>query len=106
MSEWVRSTLAEIKTVDDMVRAFSDEERCRLLMERMIWPRGRICPACGYRRSIALAGHDMGTWRARPAVLERPLPVSVHGDDTYSFAFHQVAAQHVAEGAVADPAIG
>jgi ISXO2-like transposase domain/Transposase zinc-ribbon domain len=70
MSEWARSTLAEIKTVDDMVRAFSDEERCRLLMERMIWPKGRICPACGYRRSIALAGRDMGNWRARPGLYQ------------------------------------
>ena len=26
----------------------------------MVWPRGRICPACGYRRSTALAGRDLG----------------------------------------------
>jgi transposase-like protein len=53
-----------------MVRAFSDEERCRRLMESMIWPTGRVCPACGYRRSIALAGRDMGNWRARPGLYQ------------------------------------
>jgi transposase-like protein len=70
MSEVVRSTLAGIETVDDMVRAFGDEERCRHLMESMIWPTGRVCPACGYRRSIALAGRDMGDWRARPGLYQ------------------------------------
>lgn len=69
MLELVRSTLAGVKTVDDMVRAFADEERCRRLMESMIWPTGRICPACGYRHSIALAGRDMGR-RARPGLYQ------------------------------------
>jgi len=51
MSEWARSFLAEIETVEVMVSAFSDEVRCRKLLKAMIWPRGRICPACGFRRS-------------------------------------------------------
>jgi Transposase zinc-ribbon domain len=43
-----RDILAGITTVRDMVEAFQDEDRCRRLLEAMIWPRGRLCPACGY----------------------------------------------------------
>jgi hypothetical protein len=50
----VREALAGITTVPDMVQTFRDENHCRRLLEAMLWPNGRICPACGYRRSIAL----------------------------------------------------
>jgi transposase-like protein len=56
----VREALSGITTVRDMVRAFQDEDRCRRLLEAMVWPNGRICPACGYRRSIALTSHERG----------------------------------------------
>jgi len=56
----VREILAGINTVGDMVAAFRDEERCRRLLEAMIWPRGRICPACGCKESTALAGREVG----------------------------------------------
>ena len=62
--------LSTIQTVEDMVAAFSDETRCRTLLEAMVWPTGRICPACGYRRSIALAGRDRGEFRARPGLYQ------------------------------------
>src|SRR5579863_8936974 len=65
----VREMLAEITTVSDMVAAFRDEERCRRLMEAMIWPRGRLCPMCGCRDSIALAGRDVGR-KARPGLYQ------------------------------------
>jgi hypothetical protein len=42
-----------------MVEAFRDEEGCRRLLEAMVWPNGRVCPACGYKRSIALAGRTV-----------------------------------------------
>jgi hypothetical protein len=45
--------LSRVTTVPDMVRAFQDEDYCRSLLEAMVWPKGRICPACGYRCSIA-----------------------------------------------------
>ena len=61
-----REALLGIRTVAEMIEAFGDEERCRRLLEAMVWPNGRVCPACGYKRSIALAGHDMGQYRARP----------------------------------------
>ena len=61
--------LAGITTVSDMVAAFQDEERCRRLLEAMIWPRGRLCPACGCRNSTALAGRDVGR-RARPGLYQ------------------------------------
>ena len=64
-----RAVLAGIRTVADMVAAFEDEDRCRRLLEAMVWPRGRICPACGYRRSTALAGRDVGR-RARPGLYQ------------------------------------
>ena len=56
MSEVLLAILSGVRTVDDMVVAFSDEGRCRRLLESMVWPAGRICPACGYRHSIDLAG--------------------------------------------------
>ncbi|MTH94615.1 IS1595 family transposase, partial [Roseibium sp. RKSG952] len=31
---------------------------------------GRICPACGYKHSIAIAGRDMGKRRARPGLYQ------------------------------------
>ena len=65
----VREVLARITTVPDMVRAFRNEDHCRRLLEAMVWPNGRICPACGYRRSIALMGRENGK-RARPGLYQ------------------------------------
>ena len=65
----VREVLTGITTVGDIVAAFEDEDRCRRLLEAMIWPRGRICPACGYRNSTSLAGRDVGR-RARPGLYQ------------------------------------
>jgi hypothetical protein len=56
----VREALLGIRTVAEMIAAFADEERCRRLLEAMVWPNGRVCPACGYKRSIALAGARHG----------------------------------------------
>jgi hypothetical protein len=60
----VREVLARITTVPDMVRAIENESHCRYLLEAMVWPKGRIFPACGYRRSIALTSRNNGR-RAR-----------------------------------------
>jgi hypothetical protein len=65
----VREALSGITTVRDMVRAFQDEDRCRRLLGAMVWPNGRICPACGYRHSIALIGRENGK-RARPGLYQ------------------------------------
>jgi hypothetical protein len=54
------AALSNIRTVSDMVEAFRDKERCRRLLEQMLWPRGRICLVCGFRESTALAGRDTG----------------------------------------------
>ena len=69
MAGSVREILGEIATVSDMVAAFRDEERCRRLLEAMVWPRGRLCPACGCRDSTALGGRDVGR-RARPGLYQ------------------------------------
>jgi transposase-like protein len=66
----ILATLSNIRTVEDMVAAFRDEEHCRHLLECMIWRDGRVCPACGYKRSIAIAGRDMGKRRARPGLYQ------------------------------------
>ena len=60
MAGWAREILAEITTVNEMVTAFEDDDRCRRLLEAMIWPRGRLCPRCGCKDSTALAGRDVG----------------------------------------------
>lgn len=69
MASGVGEILAGITTVGDMIAAFDDEDRCRRLLEAMVWPRGRICPACGYRQSTVLAGRDVGR-RARPGLYQ------------------------------------
>jgi hypothetical protein len=69
MADSIRDVLAGIVTVGDMTTAFQDEDRCRRLVEAMVWPRGRICPACGYRCSTALAGRDVGR-QARPGLYQ------------------------------------
>ncbi|MBO1909502.1 IS1595 family transposase [Microvirga sp. 3-52] len=52
-----------------MIRVFQDEDHCRRLLEAMVWLNGRICLACGYRRSIALMGRENGK-RARPGLYQ------------------------------------
>jgi hypothetical protein len=61
--------LSRIRTLADAVAAFSDDDRCRRLLEAMVWPRGRLCPACGCHRSTSLAGRDTGR-RARPGLYQ------------------------------------
>ena len=70
MTGAVREVLLGIRTVTEMVEEFRDEEECRRLLEVMVWPNGRVCPACGCKRSIALAGRDMGQYRARPGLYQ------------------------------------
>jgi transposase-like protein len=65
----VGEILRRITTVSDMIRTFQDEDHCRRLLEAMVWPKGRICPACGYRRSIVLMGRENGK-RARPGLYQ------------------------------------
>jgi transposase-like protein len=69
MTGSIGDVLAGITTVSDMVAAFEDENGCRRLLEALVWPRGRLCPACGYRRSTALAGRDLGR-QARPGLYQ------------------------------------
>jgi transposase-like protein len=69
MSGEIFETLRNISTLSDMVEAFQDEDRCRRLLEQMVWANGRACPACGYTISIALAGRDLGR-RARPGLYQ------------------------------------
>ena len=70
MRETLREALSGIRTIAEMIEAFQDEERCRRLLEAMVWPNGRVCPACGYKRSIALADRDLGQYRARPGLYQ------------------------------------
>ena len=70
MSTPLQEVLSGIRTVAEMIETFRDEERCRRLLEAMVWPHGRVCPVCGYQRSIALAGRDMGSHRARPGLYQ------------------------------------
>lgn len=70
MHDAMMEILSGIRTVEEMVAAFRDEDHCRRLLEIMVWPDGRICPACLYKRSSAIAGRDMGRKRARPGLYQ------------------------------------
>jgi hypothetical protein len=69
MADLLREHLSRIRTARDMIKAFGDERRCRAMLEAMVWPRGRLCPFCGYRRSVPVAGRDAGG-RARPGLYQ------------------------------------
>lgn len=43
--------------------------KCRRLLEALVWPRGRICPACGYKRSTRIPGRDWGKTK-RPGLYQ------------------------------------
>jgi len=38
MSETMLAALTNIRTAEDMIVAFRDEEQCRRLLESMVWP--------------------------------------------------------------------
>src|SRR4051812_37758443 len=38
----------------DFRAAYGNEEQCRALLERLRWPDGFVCPACGHRGAIPL----------------------------------------------------
>src|SRR4051812_48467730 len=65
----VREVLVRITTVPDMVKVSQNESHCRQLLEAMVWPNGRVCPACGYRHSIALMSQENGK-RARAGLYQ------------------------------------
>ncbi len=69
MAGQLQEALSEIHTVAHMTVAFADERRCRELLEQLAWPKGRICPFCGFRRSTLLVGRDSGH-RARPGLYQ------------------------------------
>ncbi len=69
MSNFAQSLLPRIKSTEEMVFAFQSDERCRTILEELVWPRGRLCPSCGSKRSIALAGRDKGK-KARPGLYQ------------------------------------
>ena len=108
MPEKMLAALANIRTAEDMIVAFRDEEQCRRLLESMVWPDGRVCPACGYKRSIAIAGRDTGKQRARPGLYQCSNGDCrfQHRDDTHASAFHKASVACLAEGHVAYAAVG
>ena len=69
MTGAMQEVLAGIATVRDMVAAFEDEDRCRRLLEAMVWAKGRNCPACGHKRSTTITGRDAGG-RSRPGLYQ------------------------------------
>ncbi len=69
MADSSREWIDGVRTVAQMAAAFHSEEACRRLLERMVWPKGRLCPFCGSKRSIALRGRDCGR-KARPGLYQ------------------------------------
>ncbi len=77
MASAVREVLARAATVSDVVAAFRNEERCRGLMEAMVWPRGSLVPR-GCRESTALGGRDVGG-ECAPALINNSRAPAHHG---------------------------
>jgi hypothetical protein len=65
----VGELLARITTVSDLVGAFQDEDHCPHLLEALVWPSGRVCPVCSYRRTFSLTVRENGG-RARPRLCQ------------------------------------
>ncbi len=101
----VGELLSRVTTVSDMTRAFQEEEHCRRLLEAMVWPNGRLCPACGYRRSIALMGRGNGKQAQALPMLKWNLPGSVHRHDPHTSPCDQAPASGLALRPLADAAI-
>src|SRR5687767_12011369 len=57
--------LGELRTLDEMTAAFADEDRCRDVLEALVWPNGAVCPFCGSRNGRRRGGKDYakGRWR-------------------------------------------
>lgn len=45
---------AKAKTLQDVIRYFSDEQTCIGTVAQMRWPDGPVCPACGHREHYYL----------------------------------------------------
>ena len=56
-----------VRTVRDMAEAFSGEEKCRAILESMVWPDGPTCPKCASKGVSALRDREMGG-RVRPGL--------------------------------------
>jgi transposase-like protein len=48
-----------------MSAAFADEDRCRDVLEALVWPKGAVCPFCSSRNCRRRGGKDYpkGRWR-------------------------------------------
>jgi len=42
--------------IDELRKQIPDETSCRMFFEKLIWPKGRICPHCQWSRSYPLKG--------------------------------------------------
>src|SRR6266542_5596179 len=45
---------SKAKTLQDVIRYFSDEETCIKTVAAMRWPDGPVCPACGHKEHYYL----------------------------------------------------
>lgn len=66
---WLTALEKRVRTASDMMEAFSDEAKCRRILEAMVWARGHFCPFCGSLSSAPIAGRDVGK-KARPGLCQ------------------------------------
>lgn len=109
MSETMLAALTNIRTAEDMIVAFRDEEQCRRLLESMVCPGGRVLP-CLWLQALdrnRRARYGQATCASGSlSMLQRRLSLSVYGDDTHAAAFHKASSECLAEGHVAYAAVG
>ncbi len=109
MPETVLAALSNIRTTEEMIVAFRDEEHCRRLLEShgvagwenlpRLWLQTLDRDSRPRYGQAACAAGSL-------SMLQWQLPVPVHGDDAHAFALHEASLACLAEGHVADAAVG
>lgn len=94
MSETMLAALTNIRTAEDMIVAFRDEEQCRSIAGKH-GVAGWENLSCLWLQTLdrdRRARYKQATCASGSlSMLQRRLPVPVHGDDPHASAFHKAS---------------
>jgi len=52
---------AEMKSLEEVRRAFSTQRKCEAYLKRLRWPNGVTCPRCGAKHPLWIPSTGAGT---------------------------------------------